>query len=211
MALKIKICGITDPAAMEACLDYGADYAGFVFVCRSSRAIEKDKAATLLQIANGQIDCVGLFADPSDSDLAFILDDVSLGMIQLHGHESPERVAEIRARFGLPVIKALPVAEKSDLYHYKSYIKDTEYILYDTKTKDGFGGTGQVFDWSWLAEFSPPMRWGLAGGLHAGNARKALSICHPALVDVSGGVRSAAGVKDPVKIKEFIETVRKSG
>lgn len=196
---------------MMACLDYGADYVGFVFASHSPRVLAKEKAATLSQMANGHIGRVGLFADPPDEDLAFILGDVALDMIQLHGHESPERVEEIKARFGLPIIKALPVSNKSDLYHYKSYIKNTEYILYDTKTKDGFGGTGQAFDWSWLADFSPSARWGLAGGLSAGNVGNVLSLCRPALVDVSGGVESAAGIKDPAKIKEFIETVRQSG
>lgn len=211
MTLKIKICGINDTDALQACIDYGADMAGFVFVKKSVRYIDKDKAATLSQIAQDKIKRVGLFADPSDRDLAFITDDMDLDLIQLHGGETPGRVTAIGQMTGLPVIKALPVQKKSDLSSFKCYQKITEYILYDAKIDDRFGGTGQAFDWSYLADFAPPVPWILAGGLDSGNIGRALALAKPDVVDVSGGVERAPGIKDPRRIKEFIETARKSG
>lgn len=208
--MKIKICGITDLQALQTCIACGIDFAGFVFAEKSLRFLSLETAATLSQIANNRIDRVGLFVNPSDEQLQQTIDTVGLDMIQLHGSETPERVSEVAERFGLPVIKALPVATKSDLKITKSYQNITRYILFDTKSDSGFGGSGQAFDWSFLTDFKAPVPWMLAGGLHNGNIRQALSILKPDVIDISSGVEERPGIKSPARIKEFIETVRNS-
>ncbi|NBX66444.1 MAG: phosphoribosylanthranilate isomerase [Proteobacteria bacterium] len=234
----VKICGIKTNEALKAAVDAGARFAGFVFYQKSPRNIAPEKAAELVK--QTPLTTVGLFVDPDDETLSRILARVQLKMIQLHGSETPARVAAIKSQYGLPVMKALRIADKSDLHAVKDYEQTADWLLFDSKTalsslrRQGSmekndehsaygtmdsrlrgndmntlpGGTGQAFDWTLLANFKSARPWMLAGGLNAENVASAVTKLRPDAVDVSSGVESAPGVKDPCKITAFLETVR---
>ena len=169
MPAKIKICGISTPGAR--CDHRGADYAGLVFYPASPRAVTSNVAGALTSRAAGQIAMVGLFVDADDAVIADALVAAKLNALQLHGSESPERVAQLRARFGKPVWKALPVASASDVARAAAYAGAADLILFDAKTPKGAlpGGMGLAFDWSLLAGYRGALPWGLAGGLNPTN------------------------------------------
>lgn len=203
---QVKICGIRDQQTLHAAEKAGAHFAGFVFVPKSTRSIEPAAAAPLARHAN--ITTVGLFTDPDDDTLRQTLSLVPLRMIQLHGHETPARVAFIRAMTGLPVIKALPIGETSDLAPIATYAEVADWLLFDTKVNGSYGGLGRSFDWTLLKDFTSSKPWMLAGGLNPENVAKALEVLKPQAVDVSSGVESEPTVKDPCKIAAFVESVR---
>ncbi|MCB1538294.1 MAG: phosphoribosylanthranilate isomerase [Rhodospirillales bacterium] len=208
--VKIKICGIGDEAALAAARDAGADFLGFVFYPRSPRAVTPDAAAMLMRDAGAHAKKVGLFVDPTDDELRRTLALAPLDMIQLHGGESVSRVADVRARFGLPVIKALRIAARDDLMPVDSYARMADWILFDARVDNAAlpGGMGRRFDWSVLDGFRCARPWMLAGGLDAENVVNALARLKPDAVDVSSGVESAPGVKDAGKIRAFVDKVR---
>ena len=205
----IKICGIRTPEALSAACDVGADFVGFVFYPNSSRYIHPAAARDLVKLVPASVKSVGLFVNPTDRDLETILGQVPLDMVQLHGDETPRRVAEIRVSSELPVIKALPVFNKDDIEKAGHYEDIADWLLFDAKAAPGqYGGTGKTFDWTLLKGHRFKKPWMLSGGLDAGNVAEALRILSPNAVDVSSGVESTPGIKDPLKIKAFIEAVK---
>jgi len=204
---RVKICGLTRPEHVAAAAEAGAGYVGLVFFPKSPRHLSIEAARDLaLEVPIG-VAKVGLVVNPTDAELDAILEAVPLDMIQLHGRETPERVAEVRARTGLPVMKAVGVAEAADLDQLPAYEAVADQILVDAKAPKGAdlpGGNGLSFDWRLIAgrEWSKP--WMLAGGLTPGNVAEAVRLTGAAQVDVSSGVESAPGVKDEALIRAFI-------
>tara|TARA_B100001989_G_scaffold111102_1_gene77960 strand:+ start:1384 stop:2034 length:651 start_codon:yes stop_codon:yes gene_type:complete len=207
---KIKICGIKTPDILKTCAGSGADFVGFVFYPPSPRYIDVDTAKELaLQLPTG-LRGVGLFVDPGDEELEHVLGHVPIDMIQLHGKETPQRVAEIKAKYHMPTIKAFPVREEADIEKVHQYEPYVDWLLFDAKppNSDLPGGTGQSFDWNLLKGKSFDTPWMLSGGLTPENVVEALSVLSPSAVDVSSGVESTRGVKDVEKVKYFIKTVK---
>lgn len=206
----IKICGIASPAALDAVIAARADHAGLVFFPPSPRNVTLADAAALGARAAGRIGRVGLFVDADDALLADAVSAASLDAIQLHGKETPQRAAELRARFGIPVWKALSIASADDVARAAAYVGAVDLVLFDAKTPKGTlpGGMGLSFDWSLLSAWKAPCAWGLAGGLSADNVAEAVRLTGAPLVDASSGVESAPGVKDAGKIAAFCAAVR---
>lgn len=206
----IKICGISTPDALEAAIRARAAYAGFVFFAKSPRNVSPARAAELSARAQGCIQRVGLFVDADDSAIAEAVDAAGLDVLQLHGKESPERAAQLRSCFGLPVWKAMPIASIGDVARAHAYAGAADLMLFDAKTPTGAlpGGMGLSFDWSLVAHWNGPLKWGLAGGLTAENVGHAIALTGAPLVDTSSGVESAPGVKDLDKIAAFCAAAR---
>lgn len=209
----VKICGLSGVDDIKAAAKAGARYLGFVFVPASPRNIGVGIAKDLsLSVPTG-VKAVGLFVNPIDEDLDKILPYVMLDYIQLHGDETPQRVLEIKQKYMLPVMKALPVKSIDDLDNASNYAGAADMLLLDAKAQDGsFGGSGESFDWDMLREFKAPCPWLLAGGLSPNNVRAALDICgslpHFLGVDVSSGVEKQRGMKDAQLINEFLNEVK---
>ena len=206
----IKICGINSAEALDAVIAARAEYCGLVFFPPSPRHVSLAQAAGLSARAAGRISRVGLFVDADDSLIAEALAAAPLDAIQLHGKESPERAAQVKARFGLPVWKALAVASADDVARARSYLGAVDLILFDAKTPKGAlpGGMGLSFDWSLLAAWKNAMPWALAGGLNPGNVAEAVRLTGAPLIDTSSGVESAPGVKDAAMIAAFCKAAR---
>ncbi|WP_338445358.1 phosphoribosylanthranilate isomerase [Pelagerythrobacter marensis] len=207
---KIKICGLTSREALDATIAARADYCGFVFYPPSPRNLAPETARALAAHAGARIGKVGLFVDPEDALLAAGIEAGSLDAVQLHGGETPARAAEVRARFGLPVWKAIAVSSAADIGRAEEYREAADLILFDARTPKGAlpGGMGLKFDWSLLAGYAGAMPWGLAGGLAPGNVGEAIRATGAPLVDTSTGVESAPGEKDPGRIAAFCAAVR---
>ncbi|WP_102107521.1 phosphoribosylanthranilate isomerase [Oceaniglobus roseus] len=205
--VRVKICGLTEPVGLDAAVAAGAAYVGFVFFPRSPRNVSPEAAAALAdRVPPGRCK-VALTVDADDDALAAILDVAPIDMLQLHGRETPERVAEVRRRFGLPVMKAVGLAAAEDLSALDRYAGVADQILVDAKPpKDGVlpGGNGLSFDWRLLQGRRWPVPWMLAGGLEAGNVAEALRLTGARQVDLSSGVESAPGIKDPQRIRAFM-------
>jgi len=206
----IKICGISTPQSLEAAIRARADYAGFVFFPRSPRNVTPAEAAQLSERAAGRITRVGLFVDAADDTVAEALAAARLDVLQLHGSETPERAAQLQARFGVKVWKALSVACADDIARAKAYAGVAERVLFDAKTPKGAlpGGMGLSFDWTLVANWKGPIDWGLAGGLSPDNVAEAARLTGAPLVDTSSGVESVPGVKDNDRIAAFCAAVR---
>ena len=207
MTTRVKICGLREPEHVVVAAEAGAAYIGLVFFEKSPRHVSIAEARNLaLEVPPG-VAKVALVVNASDEDLGAILDRVPLDMLQLHGRETPARVAEIRARFGLPVMKALGVAEASDLAVLPDYEAVADQILLDAKAPKGAalpGGNGLAFDWRLVAGQVFEKPWMLAGGLTPDNVAEAIARTGARQVDVSSGVESAPGIKDPALIRAFI-------
>lgn len=205
--VRCKICGLRTPADVEAAAAAGAGYVGLVFFPRSPRHLELPAARDLALAAPVGLAKVGLVVDADDATLQAITDAVPLDMLQLHGRESPARVAAVKARFGLPVMKAVGVAEAADLAAIAEYEAVADQILVDAKARKGAalpGGNGLAFDWRLIAGRQWQRPWMLAGGLTPGNVAEAVRLTGAAQVDVSSGVESAPGVKDAARIAAFV-------
>ena len=203
----VKICGISTPDAMTAAIEGGARFVGLVFYPKSPRAVSLEVASYLAAYVPHDVHIVGLFVDPTDELLREALDAVRLDMLQLHGTESPGRVAEIKTAFGVPVMKAISVSSADDLQMVPGYEAASDWLLFDAKASADAaipGGNGLPFDWTILKDFSASRPWMLAGGLTAENIESALAVLEPDAVDVSSGVESAPGVKDAGKIRRFL-------
>lgn len=209
-APKIKLCGINDPASLEAAITARADYVGFNFYPPSPRFLSPGSAAALGAQAGGRITKVGVFVDADDVAIGDAVAAAGLDAIQLHGTETPERAAELRAIFGLPLWKVLSVASAADLARADAYVGAADFILFDAKTPKGTlpGGMGLRFDWALLAGYRGALPWGLAGGLTPDNVVEALRQTSAPMVDAASGIESAPGIKDPVKIAAFCAAVR---
>jgi phosphoribosylanthranilate isomerase len=211
MALTIKICGLKTVQALDAALESGADLVGFVFFRPSPRHLGLEAARALGERVQGRAGKVALTVDATDEVLLNIIDALKPDMLQLHGKETPERVVMVRSRFRLPVMKALPIAERADLSPIRIYAKVADRLIFDARPpKDATrpGGLGKPFDWTLLAGIDPGIPYMLSGGLDAGNVAEALRITRAPGVDVSSGVERAPGEKDPAMIREFIRVAR---
>ncbi|WP_183415170.1 phosphoribosylanthranilate isomerase [Limibacillus halophilus] len=213
MAIEAKICGLRDAASVNAALKGGARYIGFVFYPPSPRSITPATAAELARHAAGRAGCVGLFVDPDDDTLASITRAVPLDMIQLHGDESPARVADIRERYGRPVMKALKISVPEDLAGVEAYLPVADRLLFDAKAPKGKadalpGGNAVAFDWRILAGKSWSRPWMLAGGINPENLAEAVEVSGARSVDVSSGVEVKPGQKDPERIALFLQKAR---
>jgi len=211
MALTVKICGLKTPEALEVALESGADLVGFVFFPQSPRNIGLEAASRLGAQVNGRAGKVALSVNASDDTLFDIVQALKPDMLQLHGHESPERVVAVRTRFGLPVMKALPIEQRSDLSPLRLYANVADRLLFDARPPQDAtrpGGLGRSFDWTLLQGIDPKINFMLSGGLDADNVAEAIAITKAPGVDVSSGVERAPGVKDPDKIRQFIRAAR---
>ena len=203
MPVTVKICGLTSADAVDATVRAGALYGGLVFHARSPRFVPLEQARGLADRMRGGLKIVALIADMDDAGIEAIVKSVRPDFLQLHGSETLQRTAEIRSRFGVAVIKALPVAEASDLDVAAGYEKFADMLMFDAKPPkdaDRAGGHGAAFDWKLLAGRSFTRPWFLAGGLNPGNVARAVELSGAAQVDVSSGVESAPGVKDADRI-----------
>lgn len=208
--VAVKICGLTRPADVQAALTAGAGWLGFVFFPRSPRAISPEMAAPLAESVPSGRARVGLFVDPDDATLDATLARVAIDVIQLHGAETPTRITEIRARHGLPVMKAVGLSGPQDLPALWDYGLAADLLLVDAKpsTADDLpGGNGLSFDWRLLSGRRPLKPWFLAGGLTAGNVAEAIRLTGAPGVDVSSGVETGPGVKDAGMISAFCTAV----
>jgi phosphoribosylanthranilate isomerase len=210
MPIKIKLCGITRPEALDAAILARADYVGFNFYAPSPRNLTLVNAAKLAAHAGSAIEKVGVFVDAEDQVIAEAAAAGKFDIVQLHGAETPERVAEVKARHGLPVWKALPVTAAKDVGLASAYKDVADFILFDAKTPKGAlpGGMGLAFDWTLLAGYHGGLPWGLAGGLTPANVREAIAISHAGLVDTSSGIEASPGIKDVDKIAAFCQAAR---
>lgn len=206
----IKICGLTTPETLDAAIKARAEYVGFNFYPPSPRYLSPRDAAALSARAEGRTQRVGLFVDASDETIAEFLAAARLDAIQLHGAETPERAAQVKARFGLPVWKALSIASEADVARANAYADAADLILFDAKTPKGTlpGGMGLAFDWTLVANWKGPLAWGLAGGLTPENVAEAIGLTGAPLVDTSSGVETAPGVKDGARIAAFCASAR---
>ena len=213
MSLIIKICGLKTPETLEAAIAAGADWVGFVFFAKSPRNVSLDEAKAFGQIVGSRAKKVALSVDADDAALADIEKALKPDFHQLHGHETSARVAAIRAKFGRPVIKAIGIAEAGDLEAARAYETAADWLLLDAKPPKNAalpGGNGLTFDWQLLAGLDLEKPFMVSGGLDPSNVGEAIAISHPAGVDVSSGVETAPGVKDPAKIRAFIEAARRA-
>lgn len=215
MSIQIKICGLTDEDGLDAAVDAGVDLIGLVFYAKSPRAVEPDRAAELLDGVpfpdEGGPMRVGLFVDPDNALLDDVTSRVRLDLIQLHGSEPPDRVEEIRQTYGLPVLKAIGVKTRADLDLADAYAQCADGLLLDARPPedaDRPGGNALSFDWSLLTGWVAPLPWMLAGGLTPDTVADALRQTGAQAVDVSSGVESALGIKDPDLIATFVKAVR---
>lgn len=205
--IRVKICGLRSAADVAAVAAAGAAYAGFVFFAKSPRNVSVETARDLALAAPVGLAKVALVVDADDATLDAIVDAVPLDMLQLHGHESPDRVAEVRARYGLPVMKAVGVADEGDLAAIFDYSTVADQLLIDAKPPRNSalpGGNGLSFDWRLVAQRRWLRPWMLAGGLTPENVAEAIRLTNARQVDVSSGVESAPGVKDPARITAFV-------
>ena len=211
MSVRVKICGLTTAAALDCAAAAGAAYAGFVHFAKSPRHLEPAALARLAPLAPPGLCKVLLTVNASDALLESLLDAAPIDMLQLHGAETPERVAEVRARFGLPVMKAVGVADEGDLPALADYGRVADQLLVDAKPpKDAAlpGGNGLAFDWRLIAGRRWPVPWMLAGGLTPETVAAAVRLTGARQVDVSSGVESAPGVKDPARIRAFVSAAQ---
>lgn len=217
---RIKICGLSTEATLDVALDAGADMVGFVFVGKSPRNVSVERAADLRRRLPGDVEAVALLVEPDDALIGAVVERVRPDHLQLHGRESPERVAAIRARFDVPVIKAIGIASRADLAALAAYRDVADRLLLDAKPPPAAaypGGHGRPFDWSILAPASgaldpktldPAPAFMLSGGLSDENVAEAIRRTNPWGVDVSSGVERAPGVKDPDRIAAFVRAAR---
>lgn len=211
MAFDIKICGLKTDETLAAALAGGASHVGFIFFAKSPRYVEPAEAGRLRQSAVGRAKAVAVSVDADDAFLDRIVTEMRPDMLQLHGSESPARVAEVKARHGLPVMKAMAISEAADLERIKPFIGIADRFLFDAKPPKGSqlpGGNGVTFDWKVLAALDADVDYMLSGGLNAGNIGDALRQANPPGIDISSGVESAPGVKDAALIEQFFRAVR---
>lgn len=213
MKLDIKICGLSTPETIDAALRCGASHVGFIFFDKSPRNIDPARAGELRAAARGKAGAVAVTVDADDRRLDHIVETMAPDMLQLHGRESPQRVAELKARYGLSVIKALPISTRQDLGAASDYSGIADRLMFDAKPPPGAslpGGNATRFDWSILQALPPETDYLLAGGIDPQNVGEAIAIAHPPGLDVSSGVECAPGVKDIGLIEALFAAIRKA-
>ena len=209
MAVAVKMCGLNTPEAVDAAVQAGAQLVGFVFFKATPRAVTPEQAGALARRVPKGVLKVGLVVDADDATLRRILREVPLDLLQLHGSESPERVAEIKARFKIPVMKAVSIAGPEDIDRAHRYERVADRLMFDAKAPKSAtrpGGNALAFDWALLRGERWAVPWILAGGLTAENVAEAVAISGAATVDVSSGIEDAPGRKSPAKIRAFLAT-----
>lgn len=217
MTVAAKICGVKDRAALDAAVAGGAAYVGFVFYPRSPRNVTPPEAGALAAALPGHVTAVALAVDPDDALVDAILGGApDIRMFQLHGAETPERVSELRARTGKKAMKAIKVSEAADLDAARPYLSAADMLLFDAKPPADMknalpGGNAVSFDWTILSGRGWPLPWMLSGGLDPDNVTEAIRVSGAPAVDVSSGVESAPGVKDPARIAAFLKAVAGAG
>jgi phosphoribosylanthranilate isomerase len=206
--VKVKTCGLKTLDAVLAAKEAGADYLGFIFFEKSPRNITAAEAAKLATFAPA-IPVVAVTVDADDAALSAILKDFTPAYLQLHGKESPTRVAEVKQKFGLPVIKALSIKTAEDVQAAHAYEEAADMLMFDAKSTGPLpGGNGLAFDWQLLAGQNFTKPWFLSGGLNADNVEQAVRISGAKLLDVSSGLETAPGVKSPELIKAFVKIAK---
>lgn len=213
MPVDVKICGLSTVPTLQAALDGGAAYIGFNFYGPSPRSVTAETAAMLAALVPADVVKTGLFVDPTDADLAAVVDPAKIDLLQLHGQETPERVAEVTKRFGRPVMKVIKLRAPADLERAADYFEVAARLLFDAKPPEGVagalpGGNAVSFDWRMLAGQRWPLPWMLAGGLTVENLAEAVAVTGADAVDLSSGVETAPGRKDPVKIAAFLAAAK---
>lgn len=211
MTLDIKICGLKTDDALLAALDCGASHVGFIFFEKSPRNVDKDEAGRLRQAAHERAKAVAVTVDADEPTLDAIVAAMEPDLLQLHGKESPERVAEVKARYKLPVMKAFSIREAADFDAVQPYYGVADRFLFDAKPPAGSelpGGNGIAFDWRLLASLDGTVDYMLSGGLNAGNIGEAIAATQPRGIDISSGVETAPGEKSPQLIRDFFRAVR---
>jgi phosphoribosylanthranilate isomerase len=213
MSVAAKICGLSTAEAVAAAISGGARFVGFIFYPPSPRHVTPEVASVLALGVGPGVDRVGVFVDPADELLAAVLAKVPLDLLQLHGSETPERIEQIKRRFGRPVMKAIPVASPVDVQQAQRYFRSADWLLFDAKPPrdaEGMlpGGNGLALDWQLLRERRWPLPWMLSGGLEDGNLAEAVRTSGATAVDVSSGVERAPGIKDPAKVAAFLARAR---
>lgn len=214
MAVKVKICGLSTAETVAAAVEAGAEMIGFVFYPRSPRAVLPAQAKRLVAAVPGTVKTVGLFVDPEPAALEAVLREVPLDVVQLHGEESPGFVAGLRQRLGLPVMKAIRIGSFEDVARAEPYVDAADRLLFDARPKPESGlpgGNGLAFDWTLLAGRNWPLPWMLSGGLSPGNLAEAVRITGASALDVSSGVETSPGIKDPALIRAFVKAARALG
>ncbi|MCQ0988525.1 phosphoribosylanthranilate isomerase [Jiella marina] len=210
MTLDIKICGLSTPETVETAIARGATHIGFVHFAKSPRHLSVERIAELVRLVDGRAETVIVTVNPDDALVARFAEEARPDWLQLHGRETPERVAEIRANTGLKVMKALPVAEAADLEAIEPYRPVADRILLDSKRPKGSvlpGGNGVSFDWTLLDSLDPELAYMLSGGIDATNVAEAVRIARPSGIDISSGVESAPGVKDVGRLNLFFDAL----
>ncbi len=215
MERRVKICGLKTPEMVDSAVKAGAGYIGFVFYDPSPRSVTPQLAAELARRIPSGVKIVGLFVDPDDALLEHVTSQVPLDMIQLHGSESPDVVVEIKSKYHLPIIKAIPISEEEDLLKAMLYKDLVDIILFDAKPPKNVvatlpGGNGIAFDWDILHDIDIPMTWMLSGGLNPYNVTEAVEVTEAVLLDVSSGVEDRPGHKSAELIEEFLEEVSRT-
>jgi phosphoribosylanthranilate isomerase len=211
MAIEVKICGITSREAANAALVAGADFAGLVFHAKSPRHLGFEQGRALAALMRGRVRIVALFADAGDAEMAGAISAVKPDLIQLHGKEMPTRLGHLRARFNLPIIKAMTIADETDVMAAHAFEGAADYLLFDARAPEAAtrsGGQGVTFDWKLLSGTKFKLPWLLAGGLTAENVARAISLSGARMIDVSSGVEDAPGRKNPDKIMAFVKAAR---
>jgi phosphoribosylanthranilate isomerase len=213
MTLLVKICGLSTPETLDVALESGADLVGFVFFPASPRNVDFAAARALGARVKGRAGKVALTVDADEATLDAIVESLKPDLLQLHGDETPARVVAIKARYGLPAMKAIAVKARADLALVPEYAKVADRLLFDApppREATRPGGLGTPFDWRLLANLDPGVPFMLSGGLDAGNVAEALAVTRAGGVDVSSGAERAPGEKDPDKIRAFIRAARKA-
>lgn len=212
MFVGVKICGLKTRDALDAAIEGGAAYVGFVFFHRSPRHLEIEPATILREAVPKTVKTVAVLVEPEEPFLEQLVESLRPDILQLHGRETPETVAELRKRYNIPVMKSLPVADAADLVPVARYAAVADMLLFDAKAEGSAtrpGGNALSFDWSLLKGRMIEKRWMVSGGLNAHNVGSAVRRSGARLVDVSSGVERAPGEKDPKLIREFLDAVKR--
>ncbi len=213
MTVRVKICSLSTPETIRASVEAGADYLGFAFYPKSPRHLTYEQAAMIAPHVPSSVLKVAFTVDADDRTLDAVVEALKPDMLQLHGEETPERLIYLKARFGLTLMKVIGVAGPEDPLRAVIYRDSADLLLFDAKPPKSMagalpGGNGLAFDWSLIAGHRPEMPWMLSGGLNAGNVAEAIRITGAEAVDVSSGVESAPGQKDPAAIEAFIRAAK---
>ena len=213
MPISVKICGIERAESVDIAIEYGADFIGFVFYSPSPRNLTPEKAKRLKSRIPKHVTTVGLFVDPTNSEIDDVLAAIDLDLIQLHGDENPSRVLEIKRQTHLPILKAIRLGSHADLAISKNYYDVADHLLFDAKVPTTSpkilpGGNAISFDWKILNDVKIPLPWMLAGGLNCQNIREAVEATGANTVDVSSGVESNPGIKDLELIMNFLTAAK---